>query len=150
MVADVRPMVIEDCLGVTLRREDSLECRHTGARDDGEALRTSLRVSHVALTWRIDGRPAAFAGLVVERAGEGTPWLLTTDAARARPHTLLRMAGRFLVSQPCDVLRQHVDASYASAFRWLERLGFRVAGPAPWGPFGHLFRAIEWRREWIP
>jgi len=150
VAVDLRPMVLEDCVGVTLRREDALECRMSGARDDADALRTSLRLSQVALTWRIDGKPAAFAGLVVERPREGTPWLLTTDAAREKPHHLFRMAYRFLQLQPCDVLHQHVDASYQSAFPWLERLGWQADAPAPWGPFGHLFRRIEWRREWIP
>lgn len=143
-------MALEDCVGVQLRREDSLECRMSGARDDGDALRTSLRLSHVALCWRIDGKPAAFCGLVVDRPREGTPWLLTTDVARTRPHQLYRMAARFIELQPCDVLRQFVDAAYTSAFPWLERLGFTVAAAVPWGPFGHPFRAVEWRREWTP
>jgi hypothetical protein len=96
-------MVLADC-HAPLRREDSLECRWTGARDDADALRTSLLASAVAVTWVHEGAPLAFAGVVNEgQAGEGLVWLLT--------------------------------------------LGFQVAAPAPWGPFGHLFCAVEWSRR---
>jgi hypothetical protein len=141
-------MGLQDCLGVQLRREDSLECRRLGLRDDGEALRVSLRESTVAYVWRVDGQPAAFAGLHVGPRGEGVPWCLTTDEARRHPAALHRMALRFLWGQPCDVLRQQVDAAYASALRWVARLGFNVSPAAPFGPLGALFCAVEWRREW--
>ena len=146
MEGDLHPMTPADCVAVKLRREDSLECRAIGARDDADALRTALRLSHVALTWRIDGRRAAFAGLVLHGNGEGTPWLLTTDMARSRPHRLYRMALRFLHAQPCDVLRQQVDAEYPAALAFLQRLGFVAGEAAPFGPFGHSFRPVEWRR----
>jgi hypothetical protein len=141
-------MVLADC-HAPLRREDSLECRWTGARDDADALRTSLLASAVAVTWVHEGAPLAFAGVVNEgQAGEGLVWLLTTEAARRRPVTLHRLAVRFLAStRSWRVLRNHVDASYASALRWLRALGFQVAAPAPWGPFGHLFCAVEWSRR---
>ena len=147
-MADVRPMTLGDCVGVQLRREDSLECRATGARDDTEALRESLLSSAVAVTWAVNGRPAAFAGIVDDGPpGEGLVWLLTTPEARLRPVTMHRLAMRFLsATRSWRVLRNHVDASYSSALEWLARLGFEVAPPAPWGPFGHPFCAVVWRR----
>ena len=148
MVGELRQMLLEDAHGVTLRREDSIECRFTGARDDADALRVSLLTSQVAYTWHLDGRPLAFAGLRIERAGVGTPWLLTTDEAKRHAVSLHKMALRFLYFQPCDVLLQHADSTYSSALRWLARLGFVVQEARPWGPFGHLFCPVEWRREW--
>lgn len=147
-MADVRPMTLADCVGVALRREDSLECLRTGARDDSEALRESLLASAVAVTWAPGGQRLAFAGVVEDGApGEGLVWLLTTEAARQRPVTLHRLAFRFLCcTRSWHLLRNHVDAEYSSALRWLARLGFKVSPAAPWGPKGHLFCAVEWRR----
>lgn len=154
MAAEARPMQLEDCTA-RLRREDSLECRWTGARDDAEALRHSLTRSHVAITWLIDGQAAAFAGIVDESAApyferRGLVWLLTTDAVRAHPVAFHRLALRFLEACQWDVLHNHVDANYRSALLWLAALGFRVADPQPWGPFGHEFCRVEWRRTWTP
>lgn len=153
MVDGLRPMKLQDCAGVVLRREDSLECRATGARDDSEALRESLLVSTTALTWAPGGKPAAFAGLVdgvgIEAGRVATVWLLTTDACRTHPVAFHRLALRFLdILSRCgwEVLQNHVDASYTPALRWLASLGFKVASPAPWGPFGHPFCHVEWRR----
>lgn len=153
MVEGLRPMKLEDCVGVVLRREDSLECRMTGARDDTEALRESLLCSTTALTWAPGGKPAAFAGLVdgvgLEAGRVGTVWLLTTDACRAHPVAFHKLALRFLdVLNRCgwEVLRNHVDASYAPALRWLASLGFAVSPAAPWGPYNHPFCLVEWRR----
>lgn len=152
LVVDARPMRLEDCLA-KLRREDSLECRATGARDDHDALRTSLLASTVALTFRFDGQPVAFGGIVnepvlTEAPTRGLVWLLTTDACRAHPLATHRMALRFLEACGWDVLHNHVDAHYLTALRWLSALGFKVAPPAPWGPFGAPFHAVEWRRTW--
>lgn len=151
-MAEARPMRFEDCL-TPLRREDSLECRRAGARDDADALRTSLLSSVVALTFSLDGQPIAFAGIVdetkrTEGPRTGCVWLLTTEAARRRPLVVHRMAERFLSACGWDVLHNHVDATYTRALRWLSALGFRVQPSSPWGPFGAPFCAVEWRREW--
>lgn len=150
MVEGLRPMKLEDCVGVALRREDSLECRMTGARDDTEALRESLLVSTVALTWAPAGVPMAFAGIRDTSRDfnhqTGVVWLLTTDACRVRPLAFHRLARRFLDACGWDVLSNHVDASYTSALRWLASLGFAVSPAAPWGPFNHPFCLVEWRR----
>ena len=84
MVDGLRPMKLQDCAGVVLRREDSLECRMTGARDDSEALRESLLCSTTALTWAPGGKPAAFAGLVdglVSRIREDVDGFAGSDVA---------------------------------------------------------------------
>lgn len=151
MVEGLRPLRLEDCRDIRLRREDSLECRATGARDDVEAVRVSLLESTVALTWAPKGKPIAFAGIVdsVTRPRvEGIVWLLTTDECRASPLAFHRLAERFLGACGWAVLRNHVDASYTQALRWLRTLGFAVSPPAPWGPWGVPFCAVEWRREW--
>lgn len=152
MVGELRPMRLQDCVGVTLRREDSLECRHAGARDDADALRLSLSVSTAALVWVVGERPAAFFG-VSDDSGpfDDTPasaavWLLTTDEARRHPVALHRLALRFLAVQPFAALVNWVDAEYASALRWLQQLGFVVAPPEAWGPFRQQFCRVEWRR----
>lgn len=137
-----------------LRREDSLECRRTGARDDTEALRESLARSAVAVTFSVEGLPLGFAGIVddpghpTDDLRRGCVWLLTTPEARKHPVAVHRLARRFLECCGWHVLHNHVDAEYASALRWLSALGFKVGAPSPWGPFGHLFVPVEWRREW--
>lgn len=131
-----------------LRREDSLECRRTGARDDTEALRESFYRSTVAVTFLTRGVPLAFAGVVAETRRRGCVWLLTTPEAQKHPVMVHRLALRFLDCCAWDELHNHVDAEYASALRWLSALGFKVSSPSPWGPFRHPFCLVEWRREW--
>lgn len=151
-MVDVRPMRLAD-VHTPLRREDSLECRRTGARDDTEALRESFARSSVAVTFLVDEVPLGFAG-VVDDPGHpvdvrrGCVWLLTTNEARKHPVAVHRLALRFLASCGWPQLHNHVDAEYTSALRWLSALGFKVGAPSPWGPFGHLFCPVEWRREW--
>lgn len=145
-------MRFEDCL-TPLRREDSLECRLSGARDDAEALHYALMHSTIALTVLQDGRPVAFAGIVDESPKPeterlGCVWLLTSEDARRQPVAFHRLAIRFLTVCRWDVLRNHVDANYKTALRWLSALGFKVSTPSPWGPYGAPFCAVEWRREW--
>jgi hypothetical protein len=145
-------MRLDDC-HTPLRREDSLECRLSGARDDTDALRISLHASTVAVAFLDAGQPLGFAGIVDEPFSSVDPrigcvWLLTTEAARRRPLMVHRLGERFLAACGRNVLHNHVDATYASALRWLSVLGFRVAPPSPWGPFGAPFCAVEWRREW--
>jgi hypothetical protein len=154
-------MRLDDCAGVKLRREDSIEARRSGVRDDSEALRVSLRTSMSALVWVLDGKPAAFFGLChgvfAPGSSDTTPhatphsaavWLLTTDAVRQHPVAAHKVALRFLQGQPFKHLWNYVDAEYARAAVWLERLGFRIGKPAPWGALGLPFCRIDWRREW--
>ncbi len=152
MVEGLRPMRLEDCRAISLRREDSLECRATGARDDTEAVRQSFLLSTVALAWAPGGvPPIAFAGIIdspTRPRREGQVWLLTADVVRQHPVAFHRLALDFLWACGWRVLRNHVDASYTAALRWLRTLGFSVAPAAPWGPWGLPFCAVEWRRPW--
>jgi hypothetical protein len=88
--------------------------------------------------------PVFVIGCAAGECGLGVPWLIGTEAANDHPVALTRITKRYisewLVRWPHLV--NAVDARSTANVRWLQRLGFTVQAPKPFGlkgePF-HLF-----------
>ena len=116
-----------------MREADIVECRAMG-HSPKQALREGLIASSLCLTALLDGRPAAMFGLVVKSAlaGEGTPWMLGTEAIYDHPRAMLRWGPRFVTAMldSTPALGNLVAAGNARAIRMLRRWGFDLS-PAP-------------------
>ena len=113
-----------------MRADDVIECAAMG-HTPKQALREGLIASTLCFTALVDGRPEAMVGLVVASAlsGEGTPWMLGTDAIYDHPRAMLRWGPRFVAAMLAStpVLSNLVAVDNVRAIRFLRRLGFRLA-----------------------
>jgi len=113
-----------------MRADDVIECAAMG-HSPKQALRAGLTASTLCFTALVDGRPEAMFGLVVISAlgGEGTPWMLGTDAIYDHPRALLRWGPRFVAAMLAStpVLANMVAVRNGRAVRMLRRWGFDLA-----------------------
>jgi len=116
-----------------MRADDVMECAAMG-RAPKQALRDGLIASTQCFTALVDGRPEAMFGLVVTSAlnGEGTPWMLGTDAIYDHPRAMLRWGPRFVAAMldSTPALSNLVAADNVRAIRMLRRWGFDLSGAA--------------------
>jgi len=112
-----------------MRDADIVECRALG-QSPKQALREGLIASTFCLTALVDGWPEAMFGLVVTNAlaGEGTPWMLGTEAIYDHPRAMLRWGPRFVAAMldSTPALSNLVSADNARAIRFLQRMGFHT------------------------
>ena len=112
-----------------MREADFVECRAMGYSPK-QALREGLTASSLCLTALLDGRPEAMVGLVVTNAlgGEGTPWMLGTEAIYDHPRTMLHWGPRFVAAMldSTPALSNLVAVDNVRAIRFLRRLGFSI------------------------
>ena len=116
-----------------MRPADIAECRAMG-HSPRQALREGLIASSLCRTAFVDGRPEAMFGLVVKSAlaGEGTPWMLGTEAIYHHPRAMLRWGPRFVAAMldSTPALSNLVAADNVRAIRMLRRWGFDLSGAA--------------------
>ena len=112
-----------------MRADDVRECAAMGHAPKA-ALRDGLTASSRCFTALVDGRPEAMFGLVVTNAlnGEGTPWMLGTDAIYLHPRAMLRWGPRFVAAMldSTPALSNLVAVDNVRAIRFLRRLGFSI------------------------
>jgi len=112
-----------------MRADDVTECAAMGHAPK-QALRDGLIASTLSFTALVDGRPEAMFGLVVTSAlnGEGTPWMLGTDAIYDHPRAMLRWGPRFVAAMldSTPALSNLVVVDNVRATRFLRRLGFSI------------------------
>lgn len=130
-----------------MREADIVECQAMG-HSPKQALRDGLIASSLCLTALLDGRPEAMFGLVVTSAlaGEGTPWMLGTEAIYDHPRAMLRWGPRFVAAMldSTPTLGNLVSIENGRAIRMLRRWGFTVAGePIMIGDVGFLAFRME-------
>lgn len=147
---DIVPATAEhiDAIAETIRQADCDECWAGGAMTARDALKLSLAGADLALTWSVDGVPAAIGGITGRRES-ATIWLLTTDLVDVHRRQFLadsRMAFD-AAKRDYDLLFNFVDVRNRRAIRWLKWLGFTIEAPQPYGPFGNLFHFFWWRRR---
>ena len=112
-----------------MREADIVECRAMGYSPK-QALREGIVASSLCLTALLDGRPEAMFGLVVRSAlaGEGTPWMLGTEAIYDHPRAMLRWGPGFVATMldSTPVLSNLVAVDNVRAIRFLRWLGFTI------------------------
>ncbi len=142
-------------LATRLRTFDLAEVLAFGAKDAGDALARSLKLSGVAYAALFDGQVAAMFGSFPTSTEElpfpgrlGCAWALTGDLVNRYPMSFWRSSkpALQLLWQDFDFLLNWVDARYTSSLRWLERLGAWTLRAYPVGADGALFHLVVLRR----
>ncbi len=148
-------------LAANMRPSDAEEVLASGGFTPLEAVEVSVRGSSHAATLLIDGRVACIFGVAPLTGGEpetalgrplvGSVWLLSTGVVDAYPKVFLSLSKRVLPQlldiYPC--LFQAVDARYTRALQWLERIGFEIQDPLPYGHAGLPFHPVMLRRPHV-
>lgn len=145
-------------LAPRMRPEDAEEIRVAQDLDPLEGVLYALHRSVIARTAlaRSNGSAilvAAMWGVIpleTYLAGNGQPWLLTSEIVERHPRTFMRETRRQLAefSALFPTLLNVMDVRYSRAARWAARIGFDVSPPFLFGPPGKMWphRGIELTR----
>lgn len=133
-----------DWLGPRLRAGDLAEIQavHGEQVDPTALLHQALAVTPEALAAVARGQVVALLGCAPAAAERfGVPWLLGSDEAMRYPRVFVaagRAAVRGWLAQ-YGHLENQVDVRNVASLRWLQRLGFEVHPPRPYGAQGLPF-----------
>lgn len=138
-----------ESVATALRAADRAEIAATSGEEPLPAIRRALAQSEHTFALAVGEEVIALAGIAPLNlvAGEGSPWLLGTDAfkrnARAATALCRSWLERTHILYPAMV--NYVDERNVRSIRWLEGLGFTFAEPEPYGIHGLPFRRFEMR-----
>jgi hypothetical protein len=97
-----------------------------------------------------DGEPLGLFGVVTVSllSNRGSPWMLCTDGAQLHQRALVRGGRAYAVAmlEQYGHLENHVDVRNVRAVAWLQRCGFTIHDPVPYGPLGMLFHPFSMAR----
>lgn len=145
----VRPATADDAdqLYLHMRDADRAECEAYGMASVWDGVRSNVRRSWHAWTAEVDGQLAAVMGVtpLSLMGGMGSPWMLGTPLLDQHSRILVRLTphyiGKMLAAFPHLVNLVH--AGNHTSVRWLQRLGFVLHPPVPFGLRGEMFHPFE-------
>ena len=141
----LRPGRLEDAawFAPRLRESDRVEVQAV-AIDLEACLRASIEASEICMVAERQGRGVILLGCVPAPDGAGIPWLLATDEVRPFPGALTAIGKRYvaLFLERWPRLINAVDERNTVSIRWLQRLGFTIGEPQPFGLAGEPFRVF--------
>ena len=149
--SDIRVATEQDAVvvGSALRPYDLLELRSVTVRPPVDAILDAMRASWWTRTWEVDGKPVCVFGVASRTftSDTGCPWLLATPLVERHSAGFMRRIPPHLNEMRAmfRVLENHVLADNNRTVKWLERLGFVMGDPKPWGRLELPFRRFELR-----
>ncbi len=141
-LADITPDLVER-LAAEMRPADAQEVWLSHQHRPLEALQRSVSVSPWCVAAVDAEGPLAMFGVGSRLLSEtGSPWMLGSvrlanyrrEIARWSPDVVRHMRSGY------STLENRVLAANVASVRWLSWCGFTLEEPAPFGPFGALFR----------
>lgn len=141
-------VIAENC-----REQDRAEFWAHNRSTPLKVLETGLRVSTVAYVGIVDGVPMCMFGVAPYSflAGQGIPWMVSTNALDARSRKLRRAVMAISIDVIDEfkklfpsLLFNAVDDRNESAKNWLRWLGFKLLPPTPYGIDRLPFRPFYW------
>lgn len=139
-------------LSQNLRQADQDEIHATvGHRRYLDAIRLSVAGADDAVVMvGVYGEPIAIIGVGTLSAlyGIGSPWMLATPDAMRHPRAFISQGRAYTAAmmERYSGLMNHVDARNSASVAWLQRLGFKIAQPAPFGALGLPFHEFSLAR----
>lgn len=129
-----------------MRWVDRVETMASTQMEPHGVLCKSVAVSDPELLWVIeyDGEPVAVFG-VASGADGGIPWLLATDMFLTDPVFVKKFPGAYVnkMADKYGRLYNYIHHGNRRSKRWLERCGFTVHAPIPFGFNGEPFCLFE-------
>jgi hypothetical protein len=137
-----------DRLLLEMRAADRAECEAYGFTDWQAMVRASAEES--TLLWSAydgEGLVSVFGVAPADGMdGYGAPWMLSTDRFDRHHRALVKTVPPYLAQMRSlfPRLLNWVYAENVVAVRWLQRIGFHVDQPQPFGLKGALFHRFYW------
>lgn len=133
-----------------MRQADRDEVAAASGQQPLAALLAGLEQSTACWTGLEDGEPMAIFGVGAASllSAEGAPWMLAREGIERHGRHLVSLA-RPIVEEMLALhprLANHADARNRTALRWLQRIGFAIEPPAPWGVAGLPFHRFSMER----
>lgn len=129
-----------------MRWSDKVETWASTQLKPFDVLGKSVALSDQELLWAIeyDGEPVAVFGVASGTNG-GIPWLLATDMFATNPAFVKKFPKAYInrMADKYGRLYNYVHNENRRSKRWLERCGFTVHGPTPFGFGGEPFCYFE-------
>jgi hypothetical protein len=139
-------------LAAHMRDADRAEVRAASGQSPETVVRESVANSAEARSVRANGELCCIYGVVPLHVFDlmyGIPWMLATERIHQWPTHIMRM-GREAVTrwmEDYEGLVNFVHARNDMSVRWLERLGFELEDPEPYGAAGEPFRRFSMMKE---
>lgn len=136
-------------LASRLRRADEIEIRAASGMEPPEVLKAAHEIDGIYKVWLSCGVPVMAAGLSVSRHNSlvAVPWMIASDEADKYPKSLfVKLISKVLAEhiEGFRLLVNFVDNRNRKSHGWLEKLGFKLDAPAPFGAHG-----LPFRRFWM-
>lgn len=127
---------------------DELKASHGEQADIRGILVKAAELSCICNTWLdADNQVMAMFGLAPHptEKGMGIPWVLATGKVMHFPKTFIKEGLRILASMQkiSPYLINYVDVRNTSSIRYIQRLGFQLHPPRPFGVQGRLFHPFD-------
>lgn len=146
--ADVTDDAIE-YIAANARPTDAAELYASlGTNDVHHALRLSLAASDDAVVWvNAYGEPVGVQGVgtVSLLYNIGCPWLVGTPRLNEYRRAFISV-GQLYTGEMLEhfaTLTNYVDVRNRKSVAWLQRLGYQMAAPEPYGPLGLPFHKFQ-------
>lgn len=148
---DVTPDAIE-YIADNLRATDAAELyASSGSKDFRHRIDLAVRGSLDAVVWvNAYGEPVGVQGVgtVSLLYNTGCPWLVGTPRLNEHLRAFISV-GQLYTAQMLEhfaVLTNHVDQRNRKSVAWLQRLGYAMAKPEPYGALGLPFHQFQIER----
>ncbi len=110
-----------------------------------QVLNSTLYFHGLSALLSIDGDMVCVFGVTDLLDSRGVPWIIATNNIKKYPKSFIKASDQIfpLLIEDFEYLENYVDTRNTTSIRWLERLGFEIMPPEPFGvdnmPF-HKFR----------
>lgn len=151
MEVKVRPALEKHGLEVAsrLRDSDANELWLSHGFGPSEGVIKSMRAGGWSKAVIVDKQAEVIFGLSWFQGVDkiGCPWMLGTDWVYQHPVTIMRLAHTWVraMREQARSLHNFVFVDNHRNISWLERLGFSMSPPIPFGPQGALFHPFHMR-----
>lgn len=122
-----------------------------GHRRYADALRLSVTMAaSVRVAVSAYGEPIAILGVQTVSLiyNTGAPWMLTLNYCKSHRRALMTLGHQYTAAmlERYSELENYVDARHTESVAWLQRLGFTLDEPKPYGPLRlpfHRFHKVR-------
>lgn len=128
-----------------VRPEDAKEMWASGKLLPEQGVRASINRATEAWAAYVGPDLLAVFGVTDYQNGWAAPWVISSIHVNRYPLTYFR-ASKVVIDHyrsQYPQMVQMISAEYHGALRWVERLGFRLRDPEPFGWRGALFCRVE-------
>ena len=137
-------------IAANMRQADADEIWASNHHTPIKSLMNGWKLSDYSVIVTVNNEPCVMIGLVIRDilSGSGVPWLLGTNNVLKYKRHLLMQVPKVIneMLNICPNLFNYVHVCNTVSINWLERIGFTMDKPSPYGVEGELFHKFHLER----